>query len=314
MFFPAQKLSNTRHYALVCGMVNLTFYFYLSIIWAYLRKRMGAMKRIIIYFLLVMPPCSVFAEVTLKLSRSPNGKENVETFYKDGRELAKRVYNESGNISSQTGAIPDGAVKLYEKGKLRTVLIYKNGKANGMAKEYYPAGKIKAEQNWLDDKLDGSYRAYNEDGKINTEAYFKNGKRNGIAKLYYPNGTLLSEINYKDGKMEGTYKDYSKKGVIQSEKVYTNGMLNGPLKIYYPNGKVKFEVNYRNNEREGKATFYHKNGKIKMESNFKADKENGITQMYYDDGRLEGEGEYKNGILGEVHLYYKDGRLKPKKP
>jgi hypothetical protein len=72
----------------------------------------------------------------------------------------------------------DGLVKKYNEvtGKLEIESTYKNGKSEGLLKEYYPSGKLQVEVNFKDNEADGIFREYDETGKIINQETYKNGQ------------------------------------------------------------------------------------------------------------------------------------------
>ncbi len=58
---------------------------------------------------------------------------------------------------------------------------FKNGKLNGVQKEYYESGEIKSERT------------------------YKDGKRNGVLKKYYKSGNLKEEVTLANGKAISGY-------------------------------------------------------------------------------------------------------------
>ncbi len=108
-------------------------------------------------------------------------------------------------------------------------------------KEFYPSGKLKSEQNYINDKLEGTGKGYYESGKLQWEENYKNGKIEGIARGYHENGKLQAEANFKNGRKHGTLTVYSESGEIQYVETYKNGeMIN--RKVY--DGSDKLEIDY----------------------------------------------------------------------
>jgi len=104
-------------------------------------------------------------------------------------------------------------------------------------KEFYPSGKLKSEQNYINGKLEGIGKGYYESGKLQWEEIYKNGELEGIAKGYYESGKLQAEANFKNGKKHGTLTVYSESGVIQYVETYKNGeMIN--RKVYDESRKL----------------------------------------------------------------------------
>lgn len=65
---------------------------------------------------------------------------------------------------------------------------YKEGRKNGLSKEWYENGRIKSEEN------------------------YKNGLLNGLCKRYYDNWQLSFEINYKNGEYHGKWQEWDRDG------------------------------------------------------------------------------------------------------
>ena len=75
----------------------------------------------------------------------------------------------------------------------------KNGKVEGLYKEYYKSGALWYEANYKNGKKEGLAKEYYESGALRGEANYKNGKPEGLVKEYYESGALKSEVNFKDG-------------------------------------------------------------------------------------------------------------------
>ena len=48
-------------------------------------------------------------------------------------------------------------------------------KKNGLAKSFFPSGKIKILKNYLNDKLHGSYEVFNKKGELIDKLNYSNG-------------------------------------------------------------------------------------------------------------------------------------------
>ena len=108
-------------------------------------------------------------------------------------------------------------------------------------KEFYPSGKLKSEQSYINGKLEGTGKGYYESGKLEWEENYKNGKLEGISKGYYEIGKSQAEVNFKNGKKHGILTVYSESGEIQYIETYKNGeMIN--RKVY--DGSDKLEIDY----------------------------------------------------------------------
>ena len=164
-------------------------------------------------WVLLLSCATVPKEVSLKLISNPDGTiENV--FYSDGKEVTRQIVKH-GRVIQTIGKIPDGIVK-----------------------EYYESGKIKAEWEYKNHSLDGVIRQYYESGGLSEESEYKNNRLDGVIRQYYESGGLFSVSNYKDGKEEGTSMMYHENGTLWSELNYRENQLDGISKIYDENGKL----------------------------------------------------------------------------
>jgi antitoxin component YwqK of YwqJK toxin-antitoxin module len=160
---------------------------------------------------------------TIEVFENGNPKERV--FYCEGKEVARKTYDENGESTEVTGTIPDGVVKeYYQDGKLVIELTYKDNKGNGPSKEYYESGKIKRECSYVDNNLDGPIKDYYENGQLAADGYVKTGKQEGILTRYYENGIIQSIVNWKDGKQDGLARIYYEDGNLKVEGNWQYGV------------------------------------------------------------------------------------------
>lgn len=73
-------------------------------------------------------------------------------------------------------------------------------KLDGEVKFFFPSGKIKTIDLYINGVLEGESKQYFENGKIDNIVFFRNGVLDGKATFYDENGNLLSEVMYKNGK------------------------------------------------------------------------------------------------------------------
>lgn len=95
-----------------------------------------------------------------------------------------------------TGCV--GKEYYYNNGQLEieSETPFKNGKENGIEKEYYKNGRLKRETPYTDGKLNGVVKEYYETGELLREAPYKNGEHDGVAKIYDKNGQLREKHFY----------------------------------------------------------------------------------------------------------------------
>jgi antitoxin component YwqK of YwqJK toxin-antitoxin module len=109
----------------------------------------------------------------------PNGKIEVEETYKDGNILTKKVFFDNGELSVKGQY--DEAVTMsgewtyyYQNGKIKEVVNFKNSVEDGVFKEYYENGNLKAEGTYAPLQLgveiegveQGELKEYDENGEL----------------------------------------------------------------------------------------------------------------------------------------------------
>src|ERR1700751_4601716 len=63
--------------------------------------------------------------------------------------------------------------EYYNDGKLKSIIVYKDGKKDGEYKTYYNNGKIEISSTWIEGKLNGEAINYYENGKIELKRNYK---------------------------------------------------------------------------------------------------------------------------------------------
>ena len=119
-----------------------------------------------------------------------------------------------------TGCV--GKEYYYNNGQLEieSETPFKNGKENGIEKEYYKNGRLKRETPYTDSKANGIEKKYYENGRLAGETPYTDGKLNGVVKEYYETGELLREAPYKNGEHDGVAKIYDKNGQLREKHFY----------------------------------------------------------------------------------------------
>ena len=95
-----------------------------------------------------------------------------------------------------------GVYKARQGNGLWVEANYKDGKRDGVYKEYDKNGKLSKEKNYEDGWLDGVFKVYHVNGNLGIEGNYEDGKRDGVHKYYDENGKLEREENYKDDKLQ----------------------------------------------------------------------------------------------------------------
>ena len=137
----------------------------------------------------------------------PNGQEKIIVNHindlKNGEIV---IYNQQGKII-QKGVYETISLLVHFQNLITKELYNKKVnlnqvKINGLVKDYYENGSIKAETPFINDITHGVAKTYYKNGQVETEAKYYQGKLNGFHKTYYDNGVLELEITHEGGKKE----------------------------------------------------------------------------------------------------------------
>ena len=104
--------------------------------------------------------------------------------------------------------------------------ILKRGILNGPINVYYPNGKIKIKQFFINNRRAGIWQYYYENDE------------EGVMKNYDEKGVLMSEGRIVNDNMAGVWNYYDEKG----RKNYTYDFVKGIITTYDEKGKIIFQV------------------------------------------------------------------------
>jgi len=183
----------------------------------------------------------------------PNGKTFYEADFVEGQPVGEMVrYYEKGALKArmifEPGAVRTHVRLFYENGKLSadglyvnqlkdsvwtyysefdgTVRIkesYRDGKLDGMTRNYYPGGEISEEVEWKQGVKEGSWKQYYENGVTRLSGNYKNNLLNGTYEVYFTNSKLKIRGNYFKNKSDGTWLYYDDAGNEIYSLEYVNG-------------------------------------------------------------------------------------------
>jgi uncharacterized protein len=230
------------------------------------------------------------------------------------------------------------AIYEYKQGILQNVeRINKKdneGKKQGLWKEFYDDGKVKKEQRYNDDILDGYVKEYDEKGDlVKTEKYnlgkqIKNAPELAVIEIYknyYEDGTLKYEGPYADGYPVGTHYHYKQKMQCDSlpylrddtSLVYINKLVcrNVPVAdsaITYNEGIIveRGPLDSLRNK-TGIWTEFHLTGEFKAKGLYANNNRGNEWVFYYPNGKIEQKGVYdkKGRPKGKWQWFYENGAL-----
>lgn len=265
--------------------------------------------RLLAFFLIWIP--SIALGQSFELLNGDTINKTDQAGKKQGRWIIKAEKNNPAGFAE--GAVmeevfykdgkKEGMRKQYHyTGKLKSEVPYKDNRPSGYCKFYYSDGVIAEEGNWNYGGWDGKYKNYYEGGSVENDFSYSYGKKDGYQRMYYPTGKVKTEGNWKNGIPEGMVKEYDENGVLQAEEFYSNGIVDTKASKYYgveissmettevPDSVGVFTGN-------GFYKFKTKSGKVSKEGIFKAGKLMDGKHYFYD-----GEGKLRQTII------YKEGK------
>jgi uncharacterized protein len=232
------------------------------------------------------------------------GKKNGY-YFKYKKDAVEGLYIWSKELYA--GDIKEGTGYLYfPDGKVNQVVAYRDGKKEGLSKEFDKNGIIITLLEYNNDFLVSRDKINRTDNK---------GLKQGDWKEFYPNGGIKTEKTFKDDQLHGYYKEYDNKGNLVMTMLYENGSIvkskvdDAPdiqvVERHDQNGKLISSGPFRNNipvgiHREfgsdGKVTnskIYNDNGLLLSEGIVDlSGNRNGKWKDYYPDGKVQAEGQY----------------------
>ena len=160
-------------------------------------------------------------------------KEEIVSLKGNGKE------NTAIDLSNKREEI----IERYENGNKRLVVTYvgKGSQEQVIKKStYYKTGRIKEEENYKQNELNGPYYEYYRNGQISVRANFVDGLKNGDYTEYYYDGTIWETGRFINGDYDGEYNTYFADGNLKSKEIYKNGDRIEAV-WYNANGEVEFK-------------------------------------------------------------------------
>ena len=167
--------------------------------------------------------------------------ENEITRLKE--EIASLKGNDKENTAIDLSNKREEIIERYENGNKKLVVTYvgKGSQEQVIKKStYYKTGKIKEEENYKQNELNGPYYEYYRNGQISVRANFVDGLKNGDYTEYYYDGTIWETGRFINGDYDGEYNTYFANGNLKSKEIYKNGDRIEAV-WYNANGEVEFK-------------------------------------------------------------------------
>jgi len=237
-----------------------------------------------------------FAELT------PGGSLKITGSFKKGKKDGEWTTYGSDENKKETEVFKDGSVikriSYYTNGNIDSERNYKNGKEDGVSKQYTLDGTLKSEKNYVNGKQVGRQMQYytsNQADYIQISNYSANGKKEGeFIETFVDTDNIKQKGNYVNDQKDGLWLTGTLRGADMKEETYKNGVLqnskrtqkytsqdgdytsvtlyNGKgnkdgvyIETYTPGKVEKVRGTYVNNRKDGKWTYKDKSGKVTKE-------------------------------------------------
>lgn len=247
-----------------------------------------------------------------KTAYHSNGKIAITATYFQGKpEGIRREYDTNGVLVR--GYVFEDGILRYEG------ITDEKGQRQGLWKEYYPTGELRAKGHYKNSNMTGDWKFYLTDKTIEISGeYDSKGRKTGEWQWFYPGGELLAVDHYEDGLLEGDFVEYDENGEQLTRGQYISGMEEGDWfyrhgekiekgsfyegqqigtwRTWFANGKVASEVQYEQGLPDGYYRTYWENGNSKISGHYISGERAGIWHQYDQDGKLLLTTEYRDGF------------------
>ena len=150
---------------------------------------------------------------------SDSGKfSNTVSYYQNGKKMAEGNYRNGKK---------DSLWRFYSEydGSLAAEEMYKDGRKNGISRNYYPGQGMSEILHWKNGVKDGEWIEYYTDGRIKLSGFYKTDEKDGVFKAFYASGTVMSIGFYSGGHAQGTWSYFTPKGILEKLETYKDGLL-----------------------------------------------------------------------------------------
>ena len=214
---------------------------------------------------------------------SPLDDRFIDMWQPDGKQILKNgagyYYRfemvDDSLVFQIKDSVFNGSFKRYRFQNNKYVLIetgqYKNYQRTGTFTLVDSVNRHKIVKVYSKNKEIEHDTIWNENLKITEISHFINGKITGALKLFDDKGKLLKVINNKNGERFGEYKEYYPNGAVKIIGQYTQTDTTATVQAFDKNGnEVTKQVTYKVARQTGKWKYYDDTGKlIRTEANDK---------------------------------------------
>lgn len=162
-----------------------------------------------------------------------DGENGVETIYYPNTTIVHK------SIEYKDGKKNGVMKEFYKAGNIRLQIYYVNDEIRDSTITYFSNGKLAGIKIVIKKKKEGCWQDFNKEGKLYSSTCYKNGLPDGLSVTYtYRTGRLLKRFNYKDGIKHGRQEEYYNSGKPKNITYYNNGTPCIGTEEYDEGGKI----------------------------------------------------------------------------
>ena len=212
----------------------------------------------------------------------PDGTLYYSGSFKDGRPVGHfTFFRETGRVLSE--------VDHAEGSDIAKALLYRE---DGTVSHRGQYTTVQLDGEWKQLKT-GAWEALDKQGRLRVNEHYVGDTLDGSYQAFHPNGQLLEEGTYRAGKKAGTWKSYNREGQLRSEEMWREGERHGEATVMQDQGALLSKGNYENGLPVGVWTLFNPNGKPRSLITYqggrvvKEEPQNGEFEATYPSGRPE---------------------------
>lgn len=145
---------------------------------------------------------------------------------------------------------PDSIIRGTSGQYIVNEISYKWGKKNGLAKTFYPSGRLRTTKWYVNDLLQDSVMWFYEEGQLFRTTPYRNDTIDGIQKQYYRTGELKAKLGFSKGLRTPFFQEFTKTGklvtgypeiIVKAQDNYkTKGVYRLNLELSKQTKNIKF--------------------------------------------------------------------------
>jgi|TARA_B110000196_G_scaffold179081_1_gene153568 antitoxin component YwqK of YwqJK toxin-antitoxin module len=108
----------------------------------------------------------------------------------------------------------------YPNGSIKEILVYKNGKKEGMRETFHENGELFEKETYRNGNLEEIFEGFYDNGSLWWQGMAKNNLRDGFIKVFFENGQLKYIGQYENNSQEGLWDYYDNEGNPEITKCF----------------------------------------------------------------------------------------------